>query len=72
MAPRQLEHPIPASARETLPARDYTDRDVFAEENEKILAATWRLVGHRSQVAEKGDLKAFNDLYLRHMSEPDP
>ena len=51
-----LEDPIPAGACETLPARYYTDRDVFAEETEKILARTWHLVGHRSQVADKGDL----------------
>ena len=67
----QLEDPIPADAWETLPARYYTDRDIFAEETEKILAGTWHLVGHRSRVAKKGDLKAFNDLYLRHMSGPD-
>ena len=61
----QLEDPIPAGACETLPARYYTDRDVFAEETEKILARTWHLVGHRSQVADKGDCdlvhKAFTD-----------
>ena len=125
----QLEHPVPAGAYETLPARYCTDREIFAEETGKILARTWHLVGHRSQVSRKGDLlvakvagrelmieqharttfpediplvesvqrsmrsrsfdrgivlvdrdrsqasghgvKAFNDLYLRHMSEPD-
>ena len=51
----QLEDPIPAGACETLPARYCTDREIFAEETEKILAGTWHLVGHRSQVAEKGD-----------------
>ena len=56
MDPGQLEDPVPAGAHETLPARYYTDREIFAEETEKILAGTWHLVGHRSQVAEKGDL----------------
>ena len=56
MATGQLEDPIPAGAHETLPARCYTDRDVFAEETEKSLAGTWQLVVHRSQAGEKDDL----------------
>jgi choline monooxygenase len=39
----------------TLPARLYTDAEVFAEEKEKIFARTWQVVGHASQVARPGD-----------------
>ena len=56
MDPGQLDPPVPPGAYETLPARYYTDAEVFAQETEKILARTWQLVGHRCQVAANGDL----------------
>ncbi|MEM7275238.1 MAG: Rieske 2Fe-2S domain-containing protein [Actinomycetota bacterium] len=39
-----------------LPARYYTDPDLFTRELDAVFARTWQLVGHRSQVAEPGDL----------------
>src|SRR5579862_2895618 len=39
----------------TLPARLYTDADIFATEKEKIFSRTWQVVGHASQVANPGD-----------------
>jgi choline monooxygenase len=39
----------------TLPAKLYTESDVFAEEKEKIFARSWQVVGHKVQVANAGD-----------------
>ena len=39
----------------TLPAKVYTDSDVFADEKEKIFARSWQVVGHKDQVANPGD-----------------
>jgi phenylpropionate dioxygenase-like ring-hydroxylating dioxygenase large terminal subunit len=39
----------------TLPARLYTDADVFAAEKEKIFSRTWQVVGHAAQVERPGD-----------------
>ena len=36
----------------------YTDPDIFAEEEEKILRRTWKFVCHVSEVAEVGDFRA--------------
>lgn len=38
--------------------RIYTDPVIFEEEREKILAATWRLVCHESELPEPGDYRA--------------
>ncbi|MEO0620420.1 MAG: aromatic ring-hydroxylating dioxygenase subunit alpha [Pseudomonadota bacterium] len=38
----------------TLPARFYTDRNIFDLEQERIFAKTWWYAGHQSQVAETG------------------
>jgi choline monooxygenase len=39
----------------TLPAKLYTEPDVFADEKEKIFARSWQVVGHKDQVANAGD-----------------
>jgi choline monooxygenase len=39
----------------TLPARLYTDHNIFHVEREKIFSRTWQVVGHASQVAKPGD-----------------
>jgi len=39
----------------TLPARLYTDTEIFAAEKQKIFSRTWQVVGHASQVANPGD-----------------
>ena len=39
----------------SIPARFYTDPDVCAQENERIFARTWQVVGHREQLAKPGD-----------------
>ena len=39
----------------TLPARLYTDHNIFHVEREKIFARTWQVVGHARQVAKPGD-----------------
>jgi choline monooxygenase len=39
----------------TLPARLYTDHNIFDVEREKIFSRTWQVVGHASQVAKPGD-----------------
>jgi choline monooxygenase len=39
----------------TLPARLYTDANVFVEEKLKVFSRTWQMVGHASQVATAGD-----------------
>jgi choline monooxygenase len=39
----------------TLPAKAYTDSDVFADEKEKIFARSWQVVGRKDQVANPGD-----------------
>ncbi len=39
----------------TLPARLYTDAEIFAAEKAKIFSRTWQVVGHASQVANCGD-----------------
>ena len=39
----------------TLPAKLYSDANVFAEEKEKIFSRTWQVVGHASQIANPGD-----------------
>jgi choline monooxygenase len=39
----------------TMPAKLYTESDVFADEKEKIFARSWQVVGHKDQVANTGD-----------------
>jgi len=39
----------------TLPSRYYLDPARLGEENEKVFARTWQLVGHQSQLARAGD-----------------
>jgi choline monooxygenase len=39
----------------TLPAKLYTDSDIFADEKERIFACSWQVVGHKDQVANTGD-----------------
>jgi len=39
----------------TLPQKYFVSPEVFAEEQKKILAKQWLLVGHQSQVADAGD-----------------
>jgi choline monooxygenase len=39
----------------TLPARLYTDPEVFSAEKEKIFSRTWQVVGHASRVRNPGD-----------------
>src|SRR6201987_4520370 len=39
----------------TLPARLYTDHNIFHVKREKIFSRTWQVVGHASQVAKPGD-----------------
>lgn len=39
----------------TIPARLYTDHNIFHVEREKIFSRTWQVVGHASQVAKPGD-----------------
>ena len=40
----------------SIPAPFYTDPDVCAQENERIFARTWQVVGHREQLAKPGRL----------------
>ncbi len=44
-----------ASRSYTLPARYYTDPEIFELEKERIFFRTWQYVGHKSQVAKPGD-----------------
>jgi Rieske 2Fe-2S family protein len=44
-----------APGAKTLPQRYFTSPEVFAEEEEKIFAKRWILVGHQSQIAQTGD-----------------
>jgi phenylpropionate dioxygenase-like ring-hydroxylating dioxygenase large terminal subunit len=39
----------------TLPQRYFVSPQIFAEEQEKIFASNWVLVGHQSQLLERGD-----------------
>ena len=39
----------------TLPARLYTDSEVFEAEKHKIFAQTWQVIGHVAQVRKPGD-----------------
>src|SRR4029453_17433744 len=39
----------------TLPQRYFVSPDIFAQELEKIFAASWVLVGHQTQLAKSGD-----------------
>src|SRR5450631_2082166 len=39
----------------SIPAPFYTDAEVCAQENERIFARTWQVVGHREQLANAGD-----------------
>ena len=39
----------------TMPARLYTDPDVFEQEKEAIFAKSWHYIGHQSHVAKIGD-----------------
>ena len=39
----------------SIPAPFYTDPEVGAQENERIFARTWQVVGHREQLAKTGD-----------------
>ncbi len=39
----------------SIPAPFYTDPEVCAQENERIFARTWQVVGHREQLAKPGD-----------------
>ncbi len=43
----------------SLEARYYTDPEIFAQEMSGLLARTWQLAGHVSQVRETGDYFAF-------------
>jgi Rieske 2Fe-2S family protein len=44
-----------AQGARTLPQRYFISPEVFAEELEKIFASHWVLVGHQSEVAQRGD-----------------
>ena len=39
----------------TMPARLYTDPDIFEQEKEAIFAKSWHYIGHQSHVAKIGD-----------------
>lgn len=39
----------------TLPAKLYTESNVFDDEKERIFACSWQVVGHKDQVANTGD-----------------
>ena len=39
----------------TIPARYYTDPDIFEQEKEAIFARTWHYIGHESHVRDPGD-----------------
>src|SRR5258708_23546057 len=39
----------------SIPAPFYTDPEVGAQENERIFARTWQVVGRREQLAKPGD-----------------
>ena len=39
----------------TMPARYYTDPDVYEREKEAIFARTWHYIGHESHVRDPGD-----------------
>ena len=59
-----MDHVSPWATAPNLPSthyvdnRIYTDPVIFEEEREKILAATWRLVCHESELPEPGDYRA--------------
>ena len=59
-----MDHVSPWATAPKLPSthyvdnRIYTDPVIFEEEREKILAATWRLVCHESELPEPGDYRA--------------
>src|SRR2546423_1359559 len=44
-----------AESAKTLPQRYFVAPEVFEEEQEKIFARQWVLVGHQSEVAKPGD-----------------
>ena len=44
-----------AQGAKTLPQRYFISPEVFEEEQEKIFARQWVLVGHKSQIAQAGD-----------------
>jgi Rieske 2Fe-2S family protein len=44
-----------AAGAKTLPQKYFVSPDVFAEEQQKIFAKQWMLVGHQSQIAHAGD-----------------
>src|SRR5256714_2808722 len=46
---------IPTPGATSLPQRYFVSSDVFAEEQDKIFARRWLLVGHQSQIAKPGD-----------------
>ena len=57
-----MPNPLPAlqidpdiSRAWSIPARFYTERAVFDEEQEKIFRHTWQVVGHRGQLTNPGD-----------------
>jgi choline monooxygenase len=67
-----MPNPLPAlqidpdiSRAWSIPARFYTERAVFDEEQEKIFRRTWQVVGHRGQLAKPGDY-----FTLELLSEP--
>ncbi len=59
--------PLPARA---LPARFYTDPNIFADTRERIFGSTWQYVCHESHLPELGDYYAFSlldeDLFIVH------
>ena len=50
-----------------LAARYYTDSDVFAAELDRIFARSWVMVGHVSQVAERGTGDVHSENSVRHL-----
>ena len=53
----EFEKPLSGDAGRsyTMPARYYTDPDVYEREKEAIFARTWHYVGHESHVRGPGD-----------------
>ncbi len=39
----------------SIPSRFYVDSDICVQENERIFARTWQVVGHREQISRPGD-----------------
>ena len=54
---REFEKPLSDDAGRscTMPARYYTDPDVYEREKEAIFARTWHCIGHESHVRDPGD-----------------